>query len=57
MSSGDLVWIIEDGVVGEVIRYGAGVSLVRWTSEGIQYEEYLENFEFLEYRIAANEEY
>lgn len=50
MSSGDLVWIIEDAVVGEVLRYGIEFSLVRWTSDGIEYEEYLENFEFLEYR-------
>lgn len=56
MSSGDLVWIIEDAVVGEVISYGAQFSLVRWQLNGIEFQEYLENFEFLEYRVVSNEE-
>jgi hypothetical protein len=49
VSSGDKVWIIEDSVVGEVLNYGAVMSLIRWHKDGIVYEEYLENFEFLEY--------
>lgn len=56
MSSGDLVWIIEDSVVGEVVQYGAQFSLIKWTSDGIQFEEYLENFEFMEYRVVSIEE-
>lgn len=56
MSSGDLVWIIEDAVIGEVVRYGAEFSLIRWEFNGIKFEEYLENFEFLEYRVVSNEE-
>jgi hypothetical protein len=51
MSSGDLVWIVEDSVIGEVLSYGAQFSLVRWKSQGIIYEEYLENFEFIEYNL------
>lgn len=51
MSNGDRVWVIEDGVIGTVIKYGANVSLVTWFSDGIVYEEYLDNSEFLEYQI------
>lgn len=53
MSSGDLVWIIEDSTIGEVLSYGAQFSLVRWSSNGIVFEEYLENFEFIEYKLVS----
>lgn len=56
MSSGDRVWVIEDGVVGTVLQYGANVSLVTWTSDGIVYEEYLDNTDFLEYERIDIEE-
>jgi len=55
MSSGDLVWIIEDSVVGKVVRHGSTFSLVKWFSMGIEYEEYLENHEFIEYKIVNDE--
>jgi len=51
MSNGDRVWIIEDGVVGTVIKYGATMSLVSWNDNGVIHEEYLDNSEFLDYEI------
>lgn len=56
MSSGDTVWIIDEQTVGVVITYGSTFSLVKWFKDGIIYEEYLENFEFLEYERVEDEE-
>lgn len=55
MSSGDKVWIIEDAVVGNILKYGATLSLVSWFKDGIWHEEYLENYEFLDYEELENE--
>lgn len=56
MSSGDSVWLIEEQTVGTVVTYGSTMSLVKWHKDGIAYEEYLENFEFLEYERVEDEE-
>ena len=56
MSNGDSVWLIEDGVKGTILKYGSTVSLISWEKNGIQYEEYLENFEFLDYEAVEDEE-
>ena len=55
MSSGDNVWLIEDSVIGVVLKHGSHFSLVSWFKDGISYEEYLENFEFIEYEIIDGE--
>lgn len=55
MSNGDRVWIIEEGIIGTVLKRGATVSLVTWYENGIVYEEYLDNSEFLEYQIIIEE--
>lgn len=56
MTAGDKVWIIEDSVIGSVIKYGFPFSLVSWFKDGIIHEEYLENYEFLEYERVEDEE-
>lgn len=56
MGSGSLVWILEDAVVGELVQYGYEISLVRWTKDGVEYTEYLENDEFFEYKRIGYED-
>lgn len=56
MSSGDIVWLIEEQVLGTILSYGSTVSLVKWFKDGIIFEEYLENYEFLEYERLDDEE-
>lgn len=51
MSSGDKVWLIEDAVVGELLQYGFQFSLIKWIKDGIEHQEYLENAEFLDYKV------
>jgi hypothetical protein len=42
------VYIIEKGVWGDLLSYGAYYSLVRYSLGGIEFTEYLENDEFNE---------
>jgi hypothetical protein len=46
MSSGDKIWIHSEKVYGEVISYGAHVSVVRYIKDKTVFETYLENEEF-----------
>ena len=56
MSSGDKVWIFDEGCVGFILQYGTFFSLVSWEKDGIIHEEYLESSEFLHYERLDEDE-
>lgn len=51
MSHGDKVWIFDEQCVGTILKLGPYFSLIRWSKDGIVYEEYLENTEYSEYEV------
>lgn len=52
----EYVWIFEERVYGVLLNYGAAVSLVRYESNGLEYEEWLDNDDF-EFRSERAFEY
>jgi len=43
----DNVWLIEEKIWAQIINHNAYYSTVRYTLDGIQYEEILENDSFM----------
>lgn len=42
------VWMVSEKVWAELVRRGAYVSLVRYTQDGIEYNVFVENENFIE---------
>lgn len=55
MTVGNLVWLIEEGVVGEIVAIGAYFSQVRFYLDGVEHLEFVENQDFLPYEIHEEE--
>lgn len=46
----EYVWMIEDGVIAELLNLGAHVSLVKYSYRGTVYQVLVDNDEFEYYR-------
>lgn len=55
MSVGNLVWLIEERVVGEVVAVGAYFSQVKFFLDGVEHIEFVENQDLLPYEIYTEE--
>lgn len=55
MSKGDKIWMLEDACIGRLLKYGTYYSQVQWFKDGIEYIEYIENTEFIEYEVIDDE--
>lgn len=51
MTIGNLVWLIEEEVVGEIVAIGAHFSQIKYFLEGVEHIEFIENEDFLPYEI------
>ncbi len=51
MTTGNLVWIFEEQVVGEIVSYGAYFSRIKFFVDGIEHEEFVDNTDFVAYEL------
>ena len=51
MTSGNLVWLVEEEVVGEIVSYGAYFSKIKFFVDGVVHEEFVDNTDFVAYEL------
>jgi hypothetical protein len=51
MTSGNLVWLFEEGSVGEIVSYGAYFSKVKFFVDGVEHQEFVDNTDFVAYEL------
>ena len=51
MTSGNLVWLFEEEVVGEIVSYGAYFSKIKFFVDGVAHEEFVDNTDFVAYEL------
>ncbi len=55
MTIGNLVWLVEEGVVGEVVAIGAYFSQVKFFLNDVEHIEFIENQDLLPYELYTEE--
>ena len=51
MTDGNLVWLFEEEVIGELVSYGAYFSKIKFFVDGIEHQEFIDNTDFVAYKI------
>lgn len=51
MTDGNLVWLFEEEVIGELVSYGAYFSKIRFFVDEVEHEEFIDNTDFVAYQI------
>jgi hypothetical protein len=51
MTAGNLVWILDEQVVGEIVSHGAYFSRVKFFVDGIEHEEFVDNTDLIAYEL------
>jgi hypothetical protein len=51
MTDGNLVWLFEEEVIGELVSYGAYFSKIKFFVDGIEHQEFIDNTDFVAYEI------